>query len=278
MRTLISRKPGYAKAEMRTIVGLMSQQARSSALMREGYDIVINWGNMNPPILGTPAPLVINTPDAIRETSDKAGFREKLAENELCTPIYRAWEDVPQPMVPLIMRPKRHSKGLHCYLVENMDEFGIATAVCPGFYAAEYIPKVAEYRVFCASGRVFAVAVKCPEDKTALVWNHSDGDVLFDNVNWDNWPLSAVRRALEAFLLSSLDFGAVDVMVGPDGRVHVLEINSACAITSEYRQEKFASVFDYFITHGKERIPLIEAKGGYLKFIHPAVCERAKVV
>ena len=31
------------------------------------------------------------------------------------------------------------------------------------------------------------------------------------------------------------------------------------------------------VSNGKERIPLVEDRGGYLKFIHPAICERAKL-
>ena len=60
--------------------------------------------------------------------------------------------------------------------------------------------------------------------------------------------------------------------------VYVLEINSAPSQTSPYRQECTAKAFDYVIEYGKKRIPLIEEKGGYLKFIHPAICDKALLV
>ena len=81
---------------------------------------------------------------------------------------------------------------------------------------------------------------------------------------------------IEAFKLSGLDFGGVDVMVDGEGNVSILEINSAPSLTSPYRQSCMAKAFDYIVEHGKEEIPLIEGRGGYLKFIHPAITSKAK--
>jgi len=83
--------------------------------------------------------------------------------------------------------------------------------------------------------------------------------------------------SVEAFNLSNLDFGGVDVMTDSSGAAYIIEINSAPSLTSEYRQTCFAKVFDYIITHGKERIPLIKSKGGYRKFVHPAISDRARL-
>ena len=103
-----------------------------------------------------------------------------------------------------------------------------------------------------------------------MAWNVARGG-RFDNVDWGDWPLKAVKTSIEAFNLSSLDFGGVDVMVDGDGGCYVLEINSAPSLTSPYRQEKMALAIDYMLEHGKERIPLTTERGGYRKFIHPAV-------
>ena len=66
-------------------------------------------------------------------------------------------------------------------------------------------------------------------------------------------------------------------MMDNDNNAYVIEINSAPSLTSPYRQQCMAKAFDYMIEHGKGRIPLIEDRGGYRKFIHPAVCDRAQV-
>jgi glutathione synthase/RimK-type ligase-like ATP-grasp enzyme len=119
-------------------------------------------------------------------------------------------------------------------------------------------------------GRVICVAQKTPGNPDDIAWNVARGG-RFDNVRWDEWPLKAVRVSLEAFALSGLDFGGVDVMVDNEGGCFVLEINAAPSLTSPYRQEMFAKGLDYMIVNGKTPIPLIQERGGWRKFIHPAV-------
>jgi hypothetical protein len=64
-------------------------------------------------------------------------------------------------------------------------------------------------------------------------------------------------------------------MTDAEGNAYVIEINSAPSLTSEYRQMCMAKCFDYIAEHGKERIPRVEARGDWKKFIHPALTERA---
>jgi glutathione synthase/RimK-type ligase-like ATP-grasp enzyme len=145
------------------------------------------------------------------------------------------------------------------------------------YYISEYIPKVAEYRVFLCQGRVVWVAKKTPANAEAVAWNVAKGG-RFDNVNWGDWPLKAVRIAREAFMMSKLDFGGVDIMVDKDNNCYVLEINSAPSQTSPYRQECTAKAFDYIVRNGKAVIPVTEARGDWKKFIHPAISEAAIMV
>jgi glutathione synthase/RimK-type ligase-like ATP-grasp enzyme len=118
------------------------------------------------------------------------------------------------------------------------------------------------------------VTKKTPANLDDIAWNVAKGG-RFDNVSWDEWPLKVVRVACEAFDLSGLDFGGVDVMVGQDGNAYVIEINSAPSLTSPYRQSCMGKLFDYIILNGKGDIPKIKERGGYKKFIHPAVCDNA---
>ena len=47
-------------------------------------------------------------------------------------------------------------------------------------------------------------------------------------VRWDDWPLAVCQKALDAFELSSLDFGGVDIMVEEGTHAaYFIEINSA---------------------------------------------------
>lgn len=244
-----------------------------------GIDMVFRWGcTSNVPIKN-----VVNKADAIHLIGDKTRFRRHLLEESPnivpATGFDKntvVWEMFPEG--PVIIRPKHHAQGRHVYLVRNEGELDAAIRKCGvGWYASEYVDKAQEFRVFVSQGRAVWVAEKTPADPNAIAWNVAKGG-RFDNVRWDNWPLKVVRYAIEAFNHSGLDFGGVDVMVGKDGGVYVIEINSAPSQTSPYRQSCTAKAFDYICRNGKEPIAIKEARGGYKKFIHPAVCKEAELI
>jgi glutathione synthase/RimK-type ligase-like ATP-grasp enzyme len=229
---------------------------------------------------------VVNTSEAIHQVNEKTSFRKLLQEDKPDI-VPQTWfnsNDVPNldningAVWSVIVRPHKHAQGKQLYLCSNVRDLAEAVQRCGvGYYISEYIPKVAEYRVAIVSGRAVWVAHKTPADANAIAWNVARGG-RFDNVAWGDWPLKVVKTAIEGFNLSKLDFGGVDVMVDAEGKCYILEINSAPSLTSPYRQECMGKAFQYIIENGKARIPLIEAKGGYRKFIHPAVAADAQLV
>jgi glutathione synthase/RimK-type ligase-like ATP-grasp enzyme len=228
---------------------------------------------------------VVNSAEAIHWVSDKRTSRMALAEKGLAPKTWGSifeeeeWEGVGQDYFKLVVRRATHHQGRFLHVPSNFKEL---EEVCSlygegNYYISEYIPKVAEYRVFIAQGRVVWVANKTPANPEDVAWNVAKGG-RFDNVRWGDWPLRAIRVAREAFLLSGLDFGGVDIMVDAEGKCYVLEINSAPSQTSPYRQECTAKAFDYIVQNGKGNIPVTEEKGGYRKFIHPALTNEAIMV
>jgi len=260
----------------------IKQMVQEASVVRndQGYeqliaedDLVVRWGCTST----VPARKVLNTAKAIHLVSDKTKFRRMLEINELCPPTYFNREDIPEGALErsVVVRPRLHAQGRHLYVANNKEQLDNAIRRCGvGWYAADLINKVAEYRVCCSQGRVVWVAKKNPANPDDVAWNVAQGG-NFENVRWDAWPLKAVKVALQGFELSGLDFGGVDIMVDADGYATILEINSAPSITSPYRQSCMAKLFDYIFTNGKERITLIGERGGYRKFIHPSVCDRA---
>lgn len=284
MTVVMLRRRKLGRTSCREIAGFANNIAhvvRNDQPMPDGVSMVIRWGTTS----NVPVNNVVNTAEAIHRVGDKAGFRRVLMSyyndgNTLLCPytwfdggeMNNQWPD------PIVVRPKVHAQGRHVYLCNNTEEFENAVRRCgEGWYASTYIPKVAEYRITFVQGRVSWVAKKTPGNPQDVAWNVARGG-RFDNVRWDEWPLKAVRVSREAFLLSGLDFGAVDVMLDAEGNPYVLEINSAPSQTSPYRQECMAKCFDYLIVNGKQAINVSDQRGGWKKFIHPALSPEAIMV
>lgn len=250
------------------------QCVRNDAVLPEA-NIVFRWGCTS----NVTATTIVNTAEAIHRVSDKRGFRLSLDEHELCP---NTWGDVESFLeqapssgttYPYIVRPSQHAQGKHVILCNTLDEVAIACSRFPSYYISEYVQKEAEYRVCVVQGRVAWVANKIPANPEDVAWNVALGG-RFENVRWDAWPLKAVRIAVEAFNLSGLDFGGVDVMMRGN-EAYVLEINSAPSLTSPYRQEATAKCFDWIVNNGKAHIPVRAERGGWRKFIHPSLSTEA---
>ena len=191
---------------------------------------------------------VVNTAKAIHEVNNKKDFR-MLLQNDGTDLVPETFTEESitmwNPHYPVVLRPGTHSRGRNIYVVNTHIELldTVRRRNIHNWYASRLVYKAAEYRVAVAQGRVVWVERKTPGNPEDVAWNVARGG-RFDNVNWDAWPLQAVRKSVEAFNISSLDFGGVDVMVDQEGKAYIIEINSAPSLTSPYRQECFAKVFD----------------------------------
>lgn len=285
MSVYILRRRKLGRTSCREIANfapLISGVVRNDKPFPPDTTTVIRWGTTS----NVPCRDVVNTAEAIHCVGDKAGFRKILMDyhrgggTPLCPTTYleddgEPWDDFP---FPCVVRPRVHAQGRHVYLCKTTEELRLATHRCgDGWYASSYISKVAEYRVTFVQGRVAWVARKTPGNPEDVAWNVARGG-RFDNVLWGDWPLKAIKFSREAFMLSGLDFGAVDVMVDAEGQPYVLEINSAPSQTSPYRQESLAKCLNHLLEHGKAVIDVTNERGGWRKFIHPALSEEALVV
>jgi ribosomal protein S6--L-glutamate ligase len=223
---------------------------------------------------------VVNKSEAIHRVSDKRGFRMILNEKGLCPYTSFSLQDWAQNAdwdTPAVVRTAVHAQGRGLWYCKNfyyvqgvIDKY---FANNPNYYINEFIPKVAEYRVFVVSGRVAWVAKKTPGNPDDVAWNVNQGG-RFDNVRWGDWPLSVCHAAIKAFHLTGLDFSGIDVMEDADGKAYVLEANSAPSQTSPYRQQCTAKAFQWIVDHGRDMIPL-GGEGKYLPIIHPALDDKA---
>lgn len=176
------------------------------------------------------------------------------------------------------MRPTKHKAGNDFNIVHNEEELLSSSAQYTSWYAQELIDKVAEYRVFVAQGKAFAVAQKIPTDPSAIVWNVAQGGSTFVNVKWGEWPIDVCQVAITAMKLAGLDIGGVDVIVERGtNRPLVLEVNSAPSLTYlsdgsvSYRQKCFVKVLQYILDNqSKEWLETTEFTK-WQDVIHPAL-------
>ena len=284
----IVRRPRLGRTSAREIARMMTPAATVHRVDRPPpigqFDIAIRWGCTNT----VPEQRVLNSAEAIHAVNDKVAFRKLLEPTNLCPKTWFDFDDVPYDRLSyvlendVIIRPSRHAQGRRLWVCHTYHQM-MRTLTDPldneEYYISQLIPKTHEYRVFIVQGRVAWVARKTPGNPQDVAWNVARGG-RFDNVRWSDWPLQVVRYACEAFALTSLDFGGVDVMYDSNAsKSYVLEINSAPSQTSPYRQQAAANCFSYIMQReNKERIPMVESLGGYRKFIHPALTNEALMV
>lgn len=229
---------------------------------------------------------VLNPPNAVAISTNKARFRRKLWENGLTMPTTTDMIDAvsmvsSNPNNTYLIRPNSHFGGNNMVIIRpNMSldekiaiirrEFGRGER-----YMSLYIDKCAEYRVFFTQGRVVYVSRKVVDDHSEIAWNvHQGGH--FENVGFRQWHPKVLAFAYKAMKLTNLDYGAVDVMTKND-ETYVLEINTAPQLTAEYWSTCVAKAFDYMVQNGNESIAIGEREGVsvYRKYIHPAISDKA---
>lgn len=252
-------------------------------LLGSESNLLVRWGCTAP----TDVPLAsqVNTSLGIKTVNNKRQFRLTLQENNP--------ELVPRTVVtdtagtalypsgiPLVLRPTRHAQGRNLFVCNGLEEVLNVVRQRPalfheGWYASELIDKVAEYRVYVVSGMVATVAKKTPGDPSAVAWNVAQGG-RFDVVPWGEWPMEAIRVALESFKYTNLDFGGVDVMVDGEGKAYCIEVNSAPSLpllsdgSPSYRQQCMAKCFRYMELYGKDTITPAHTES-WRGVIHPAI-------
>lgn len=111
----------------------------------------------------------------------------------------------------------------------------------------EYIRKTEEFRIHVGRHGVFFVQRKARKrdvPKEEVNWkirNHQNGFIYANqNVIVDDDVCDDAITAVQAL---GLDFGAVDVIIGLDGKHYILEVNTACGLegtTLEKYREQFA--------------------------------------
>ena len=199
-----------------------------------GEATLIRWGSVTP----SPGWREINSRGAVSEASNKMLAFGALGCSGIAHPDYCSTPPDGQnwPLrdrFPVLGRLSNGMRGRDIVVFFQMPDILACVRDRRFDFFTAYIPKLEEYRVHIINDRVVKVAVKefrgnnsKKHGFNALVWNKGNG-YFFKKVLVKSCPediKSLSRRAIRAL---SLDFGAVDILSGCDGKYYVLEVNTA---------------------------------------------------
>lgn len=152
----------------------------------------------------------------------------------------------PSPLynfLPMFGRSRYHSRGEDIVQPNDM-----MRRYCIDYFI-QYIPKRAEYRVHVLGDKVVSVSKKVKRHKgiNGKVWNLNNGYKYIEYHGLLKWILGRIGRKAKNAL--GYDFGAVDIMLGKDMKIYVLEVNSAPRLN--YKRRKLYA--EYFRNEEKNK-------------------------
>lgn len=236
------------KAGSKSTVAL-AQKLPAKVIKRENSNfkpsnskIVVNWGSTRLPEEFNKCAAVFNSPNAVRESSNKLSFFQKVAaapeERRPKIPPFTTVKDIAAEWLRegarmLFARTVLNgSSGEGIVKVTSEQELA---NIPEGTLIVKYIPKRREFRLHFTSVRPNQPF--CTQEKKLRVTNR-EGQVDFHIRNLDNnfvfvrdlpdLPPVVLSEAAKAFALSGLDFGAIDVIYNEkEKQAYVLEVNTA---------------------------------------------------
>jgi glutathione synthase/RimK-type ligase-like ATP-grasp enzyme len=202
-----------------------------STFVWTGNDVVINWGNTNPPIIAGDGK-ALNDPAVVKNASNKLKFFQLMKEAGHDAIIPKFWtsaSEIPAESFPIVCRTvlAGHS-GDGIVIAASPDDL----VQCPLY--VQYVKKQDEYRVHVGikndEPTVIAVQKKARrldvENPNWQIRNHHNGFIY--KREGVNPPTAVLDAASKALVASGLNFGAVDVIFNAQTqKAYVLEINTA---------------------------------------------------
>lgn len=246
-------------------------------------NVIIRWGtttNIPPRVKDGRKLLYFNEAKAIHQAVDKSGLRKKASDAGLAPKTWLTLKELQEEDEVadiVLVRPRKHERSEGIYSCSNKQELLDAIEKCGGegnYYISEYIKKDRELRVFVFQGRALMVFNKIPKDRKEISWGCVEQGAL-KYVKWSEWPLDAVRVAIQSFNLTDLDFGAVDVIM-KDDKAYFLEVNTAPEVWPYYG-ERLAQAFKYAFEKGKQRLKVNLKGKDWSDFAHPTLSDKVRV-
>jgi glutathione synthase/RimK-type ligase-like ATP-grasp enzyme len=215
--------------------------------------VIINWGNSQNPLWANVAlkrgTIVLNPPDLVKIASNKLETF-KCLEGIVSIPAFTTdkavatqWLEDDECKVMCRKLLNAHS-GKGIVVAKEVDELVDAPLY------TQYIKKAHEFRVHVFNGKVIDYVQKKKRtgvvDRNKYVRSVENGWVFCrENILVRD---DVKQIAIDAVNTLTLDFGAVDVILGHDGKLYVLEINTAIGIEGTTVESYKAAFANYLVT------------------------------
>jgi glutathione synthase/RimK-type ligase-like ATP-grasp enzyme len=241
---VLVRPPTRPSEGAQTIRNLLSDNAKLSRLnpVPKQYHTVINWGNPTGFTSGAGQIPCFNHPAAVAKAINKIVALQALQEGYVRVPEFTTKLEEAKD-IWFARTTITGSAGAGIRVVRKGEEIPEAPLY------TRYIKKEEEWRVHVAFGQVIFAQIKLrqngsEQDKDQkLIRNHDNGWV-FGPRPIEDLPTDSAEQAIKAVAALSLDFGAVDLVIGKkDNLAYVLEINTAPGIESEGLKAAYKSAF-----------------------------------
>lgn len=176
------------------------------------------------------------------------------AAHVLVPPFFRPAEITAATTFPLFGRKLQHREGKDIMPALQFEDVALRVAAGSQFFTT-YVPRTTEYRVWIYRRRhlrTYQKVMRHPEQYRFFGCSYRNG-FAFELVHTDAVPRGAVEAASLAVNSLGLDFGAVDILQGKDGRFYVLEVNTAPGV--EGRRECLVALVDKMATWAQNGFP-----------------------
>lgn len=233
-RILPYRQGSVSARALSRLLGGLVLKLEDSKYVPKAEDLIINWGNTTT-TFDVP---YLNPSEKIKTATNKLNFFNTMKEqghHELIPKYWTNRNEIPDDAYPVVCRTvlAGHS-GAGIVLAESASDLVDAPLY------VQYVKKKDEYRIhvgcYVENGEPKPVIISqqrkarrlaVPDDQVNWrIRNHANG---FNFVrNGIDTPMSVVTAAIDAFMVTGLDFGAVDVIWNEQQeRAYILEINTA---------------------------------------------------
>ncbi len=217
-------KPSKSARALARYLGVKRIKTRGSRFRGRPSDVIINWGNVKTVYHNS---RYLNPIESVKIAANKLATFEAL--NGLSIPSYTSSYD--QALAWLLEGKKvvirstlyGHS-GRGIKVVDREEDLEAA----PLYTILE--DKVAEYRAIVVNGKVVDVKEKkkkreWEDERDPYIWNHGNGYVFARDVG--DMPCDLASVSIEVVERLGLITGAVDIIKNSEGKLKVLEINTA---------------------------------------------------